>query len=1099
VPHTETVTVAFSDLVNSTGLAADLGHDAYEAVRRDHFNALRAAVAQYGGSVVKGTGDGLLLKFASAANAVSGAVAMQQATDSHARRMDGVALQIRVGMSSGEVTSDDQDLYGVAVVEASRLCAAAVPGQILACDIVRALVRTLGAHTFKPLGALTLKGLPEPVPVCEIAWEPLPQAVVLGPPPLPGSLVGEQQFSFAGRQRELDTMIAAWREALSGAPRVVLIAGEPGIGKTRLAAETARVAHAEGAIVLYGRSDEEMGVPFQPFVEALGYFVTHSPPDGLRDRLGRHAGELVRLVPELAERLHGLPSLLRSDPETERYRLFDAVTAWLVAAAAERPLVIVLDDLHWAPKPTLLMLRHVIRVATASAEPARLLMVATHRDTEVEQAHPLGEFLADLRRMVHSRRLALSGVNEAGVVAFVERALGHSADDAGIRLAHAVHAETEGNPFFVSEVLRHLVESGAAYQRGGRWASDQILAQIGIPEGVREVIGQRLARLSRAANDVLTVAAIAGRDFDLATLVAASELDEDALLAVLDDTVRARLVEETGVGSFRFAHALIRSALYNAASATRRAHLHRRIGEAIEARRPDDVTALAYHFGEAATDQLSKAVDFTMRAGDQAAAGLAHDQAVVFYLRALALVDALKKPDPAQRCELLIRLGEAQRNAGDAAYRQTLLDASALAERLPDAARLAHAVLVNSRGWVSASGLVDTERVAMLEAALDAVGTADSPVRARLLATLVSELLYFPDRERLRPLDAEALAIARRLGDPATLAHVLRQRYIAMWGLNTLAERLATTAEHLQLAALLDDPVERWWASERRAFAALEAGDIVEVDRQLTAMTQLGDELGRPGLQWEITLAQSWRDLLAGRVAAAEQSTTKAFEISQTLGQLDAVVFYGAQLWDLRRVQGRLAEVEPMIVQVLTDFPGMPAFRSVVALTYCELDRDAEARPLFADDAARRFALPRDTVWLWALTNYARVCACLQAIDAAAVLYEHLAPYHDHVVFNGGTVNGSVAGYLGLLASTLGRHEDAGAHYSEACGVHERMGAVYWLAVNRLDWASMYARRNHAGDAGHARELLAKVQEAARAHGFARVEQQAARVLLQIG
>ena len=1099
MPHTETVTVAFSDLVNSTGLAADLGHDAYEAIRRDHFNALRAAVAQYGGSVVKGTGDGLLLKFASAANAVSGAVAMQQATDGHARRMDGVALQIRVGMSSGEVTSDEEDVYGVAVVEASRLCAAATPGQILASDIVRALVRTLGAHTFKPLGTLLLKGLPEPVPVCEIAWEPLPQAVVRGPPPLPGSLVGEQQFSFAGRQGELDTMVAAWRDAASGTPRVVLIAGEPGIGKTRLAAETAQLAHAGGAIVLYGRSDEEMGVPFQPFVEALGYFVTHSPPDGLRDRLGRHAGELVRLVPELAERLHGLPALLRSDPETERYRLFDAVTAWLVAAAAERPLVIVLDDLHWAPKPTLLMLRHVIRVATGSAEPTRLLLIATHRDTEMEQAHPLGEFLADLRRMVHSQRLVLGGVNEAGVVAFVERALGHSADEAGRRLARAVHAETEGNPFFVSEVLRHLVESGAAFQRGGRWASDQILAQIGIPEGVREVIGQRLARLSRAANDVLTVAAIAGRDFDLATLAGASELPEDALLAVLDDAARARLVEEMGVGRFRFAHALIRSALYDAASATRRAHLHRRIGEAIEARRPDDVTALAYHFGEAAADHTSKAMDYSVRAGDQAAAGLAHDQAVVFYLRALALLDAMTRPDSAQRCELLIRLGEAQRNAGDAAFRQTLLDAAAIAARLKDAERLARAVVANTRGWVSASGLVDSERVAMLEASLSALGLEDSSVRARVLATLVSELLFSADRERLRELDGEALAIARRLGEPATLAHVLGQRYIAMWGLNTLGERLATTAEHLELAALLDDPIVRWWASERRAFAALEAGDIVEVDQQLSALKQLAEDLGRPGLQWELTLAQSWRDLLAGRVAAAEQSATKAFEISQALGQVDAAIFYGAQLWDVRRVQGRLAEVETLMVQVLKDFPGMPSFRAVVALTYCELDRGADAGPIFAEAAAAGFALAHDNVWLWALTNYARVCACLNATDAAAVLYEHLAPFHDHVVFNGGTVNGSVAGYLGLLASMLGRHEDATAHFTEACGVHERMGAVYWLAVNRLDWAGMAARRNHAGDAGHARELLAQVQEAAQRHGFARLQQLASRVLLQVG
>jgi class 3 adenylate cyclase len=338
-----TATVLFSDLVESTRLLSQLGEAAFDAVRRAHFEALRHAIERTGGEQVKTLGDGVLAIFGSAADAVACAVAMQQAVDGQAQRA-GVPLAIRVGLASGDVSFEEDDVFGTPVVAAARLVAAARPGQILATAVVRMVAGGRTGAAFSDRGLLQLKGLPEPVAACEVTWERLPQPT--GPLP---SLLSDGGRVFVGRQTEVERLGQLWKQAVAGGPRLALLAGEPGIGKTRLAAELAKAAHAEGAVVLVGRCDEDLGVPYQPFVEALRQVVDHTLPGELAGRLGRYAGELVRLVPELADRVPGLPASLRSDPETERYRLFDATAAWLGAASAEGPVLVVLDDLQGRP------------------------------------------------------------------------------------------------------------------------------------------------------------------------------------------------------------------------------------------------------------------------------------------------------------------------------------------------------------------------------------------------------------------------------------------------------------------------------------------------------------------------------------------------------------------------------------------------------------------------------------------------------------------------------------------------------------------------------------------------------------------------------
>ena len=489
-----------------------------------------------------------------------------------------------------------------------------------------------------------------------------------------------------------------------GQRQLVLLAGEPGIGKTRLAAETARAAHADGATVLFGFCDEDVTLPYRPFVEALRHYVVHAPDDVLAAHVRAHQGELARLVPELRARVADLPAPQIAEAETERYLLFEAAAGLLAAASQDAPIVLVLDDLHWAGAPELLLLKHIIR----SAEPMRLLIIATYRDTDLTRTHPLTSMLADLRRESGVERLALRGLDDAAVVALVQAAAGHDLPEAGVALAHALHRETEGSPFFITEILRNLTESGAVFRDGERWTYKGDIAGLGIPEGVKDVIGRRLGRLSEATNKVLSLAAVIGRQFDLALLTRIADLSalspsrlgegqgegipnsairnpqsaiEDAILDALDEATAAALVAEVPgePEHYSFSHALIRTTLYEELSSARRARLHRRVGEALEALTRATpgarIDELAHHWLEAVqVTDAAKAIGYARQAGDRALAGLAYEAAAAHYERALAVLEPIDRDGELLRCDLLLALGDAQRSAGDPRFRETMAE-----------------------------------------------------------------------------------------------------------------------------------------------------------------------------------------------------------------------------------------------------------------------------------------------------------------------------------------------------------------------------------------------------------------------------------------
>ncbi len=634
-------------------------------------------------------------------------------------------------------------------------------------------------------------------------------------------------------------------------------------------------------------------------------------------------------------------------------------------------------------KPTLLLLRHIARFA----EPVRALVVCTYRDSDIGRRHPLGE-LADVPRIDGADRLAVCGLDVPAVVTYLERAAGHGVDDQGYDLARAVWRETEGN-FFVTEVVRHLTESGAVAQRNGRWVLTTSVEALGIPQGVRDVVGRRLARLSEDTNRVLARASVVGSKFDAALVQVAGGFTEDAVLTAMEDAVGARLLHEVvGPGATHgFSHGLVRATLYDELSTARRVSLHRKVGEALESSHAEDMDdylpALAYHYARAAAPaaEVAKAVGYATRAGNRALALLAHDEAAEYFRQALELL-AVTSGEARTRLDLLVGLGEAQRLAGDAGHRQTLLDAATLAAECGDVAVMVRAALLNNRGFWSATGTVDIDRVAALEAALHRLDPGDSSERARLLANLAVELQFSGARDRRRSLSDEALALARRVDDPATLAHVLLGRCSAIWEPSTAQEQLDNSVELISVAEGLGDPAILAWGHIWHCIFATAAADVPEATRSLAVIRASARELGQPSMSWVLGYLTVGHLILAGRLDDAERSAAETRDLGTAAGQPDAGLYFGGQRYNIRLEQGRLDEMVDHLVDGL-ERSGSALRRVLLALASCETGRLDEARAVFGPLAESLPAAPVDAGW-FELTAYgSMVCAHLRARPSA--------------------------------------------------------------------------------------------------------------------
>ena len=903
----------------------------------------------------------------------------------------------------------------------------------------------------------------------ELREPPAPELLSGGDPALPFALpavlvTAADEEAFVGRAADLDALAAVYADAAGGRRRLVLVHGEPGIGKTRLAAEFARRAHEEGAIVLYGRCDEEALLAQQPFLEALRHFVTTCPPQELPARLQNASGELRRIMPELADRLPDLPAPLTGDSEGARSRLFEAVAALLCEVAQREPVVLVLDDLHWADKGTVLLLKYLARYPRE----ARLMVLGTYRDTDVGTDDPLVAMLTELGREHHLERHSLESLDPAAVAELVGV---HAGSEASAELCQTVYEGTEGNAFFVVEVLRHLAESGAVGEAQFGAAAEG----LEVPDSVKDVIAQRIARLGKEANRLLAAAAVLGHEFELQVLERLAILPEDELVDALDAAVRASVIEEIAgpAGRYTFSHALIRDTVYGKLTATRRAILHRRAGSAIEEVHARDLEphlgGLAHHYAQAGlSGDLDKTIEYGRRAGEHAITQLAYEQAVVHFRRTVELIDAIEGGRrQGLRCDLIIAQGEAERQAGDPAYRWTLLAAARLAQDVDDPERLARAALANNRGISSSGQGMDRDRVTVLRAALEAYDRADSATRAALLALLAVELSTDHDLSLHNALCDEAVAMARRIGDPYALARVLMQSRVSQWSpTQTQAERRANLREAAELADQLNDPLLAGQIAYLAANAAMNVGDLEDSDRQVARLGAVTEQLAQPVLRWYDGMARAKRCVISGPAAEAERLAYAALAIGCQTGQPDSSMWFLGQVLAARFLQGTLDRGDPHLPDLvpnpgsslpvgpeITPSSALPQLvGAAMSLILSEVGRLDDARAHF--ELLMRTGLddlpPNYTALV--IPVYASVaCARLGDTRRAERLHEILEPERDRLVTTGAAWFGATTHYLGLLAATLGRLDEADERFDAAERTYTSLQAEPWLARLRND------------------------------------------------
>jgi DNA-binding SARP family transcriptional activator len=895
-----------------------------------------------------------------------------------------------------------------------------------------------------------------------------------------GEAPPETKRAFVGREPELAELMAGLDDAFAGHGRLFLLQGEPGIGKSRLAEELMSLAHARGARVLVGRCWEAGGAPaYWPWTQSLRAQVRSADPVAARRQLGAGAAEVAQIIPELRDLFSGLPAAKSTESEAARFRLFDSTATFLRNVSADHVLVLALDDLHAADEPSLLLLRYVASVLNDS----RILIIGTFRDLDPPVQDPLESTLAELSREQVTRRIQLSGLSRQEVGELAELTASTAPSK---QLVADLYAETEGNPLFVSEIVRLLAAEG-------RLASDGSVG-ISIPESIREVIGRRLRRLSGECRRVLSLASVFGREFGLVALERVADYTGiDKLLSVLDEAMAGRVIEEVpGVlGRLRFGHALTRDTLYEEIPATHRARLHLRVAEVLEALyagNPDaHLAELAHHFFLAVPAAAAgKATEYAERAGDHAARRLAYEEAVRLYRTGLVALEVEGTVDESRRCELLIALGDAQAAAGEgAASKETFVQALEIARRLKAPEQLTRAALGYSGrfAWGRPGG--DTRLVPFLEEALAGVGEADTELRARLLARLACALRENLSPERCEPLSREAVEIARRLGDPATLVYTLMGHRLVVWAPDNVEELLEIASEITSFADEAGQPERAADARLLKLEGHLIRGDVRGVRAELDAAARLAAETRRPSTHWHVEVHRGELALLEGRFADAERHIAEMVRLGEQAEIANVVSYASAQTFALRWCVGGLGETagdEPRAEEL----PSSAVSRCLLAVLDLELGHEEEARGALAALAADDFAaVPRDEDWMLALALLVEVAAGVGDVESAAVLYRLLEPYGGLVVVSPhqfGT--GSAARSLGVAATSGGRFDHAERHFEDALSMNGRIGARPWLARTQEDYARMLLIRRAPGDPERAVELIDQALSAYRELGM---------------
>ncbi len=1076
---TTTVTVLFCDLVGSTERQSRLGDDANDEFRRRLFSALRAAVGAARGEVVKTIGDAVMAVFrASTVDGVTCAALMHRVV----RALDVEhPARLRIGVSAGEAAEEDGDWFGTTVVEAARLEAIAAPEQTLAADVVRVLVGSRGGFEFRRIGERTLKGLPEPISVSEVIADESSAVVAAAadrmdghtgrsgtqigavPPSLPNALAVAAAPIITGRSDELDALRAAWARACAPSVdeprRVVMVSGEPGIGKTRVVAEFARAVAESGGHVHYGRCDENGAAPFLPWITVLDALIAETLTEVFQSRRA-DAAELQRLCPQIANRLD-LPAQEVADLEGERLRLFAAIEHILIATSERSPTLIVVDDLHWADQSSLLLLARLASLDVAG----RFLIVGTYRDTDLERAHPLSATLADLRRARRVNRVSLRCLDLDATATLIALRAGATPDTA---LSAAVFAETDGHPFFVEEVCAYLVETGRARVSEDGLTTAADLDQMGIPEGVRDVLGHRFERLSSPAIDAMRVAAVMGSVFDIAVLEEL-ELERDAVLDGIEEATLAGLVRERddAFGHYEFCHALVRNALVDEISGVRRVRLHRRIADAIERTRRDltarDLDALAYHYAQAAADgDLTKAVEYACRSVEQAIMRAAYDEANVYLERAFEVTALARDDASTARAELLVARTELlwrTRTATSEDATEAATEAIAIARSVGAPALFAKAVCALGR---STGARVYREVVELVDEALEGLGDSDDALAIQLRGLrlfhrgLGGGIRAGDDAEGRTLVDA-----ARLTGDADALIAALTGASTALRGSPDLDDRRRYAEEWIDVTTSHPDQLSFGSAYQVLASIDLASADRAGFLRDVAEYGRVRAEVGTAaGWAWD-EIGTTTDALMGGRFTEADERITRF--LHDDSGALVALL---AQLLWLRAEQGRIVEIYRTLTGFAAAAETYPNVVPMLAFAHARLQQREQSismlHPASVDDFAM---LPRSWSWPVSLAMLAEAATVTGDDRFSTALARELEPYRGQLLpMMEILCVGAADRYLAMLGADMGRIDEAIAGFTTAYELEARYPAPplmartqYWHARTLATHADAHA------------------------------------------
>jgi len=906
--------------------------------------------------------------------------------------------------------------------------------------------------------------------------------------------------AFVGRAHELAELRAGVDSAVGGQGRFFTISGEPGVGKSRLSREAAAYAESQGGKVLLGRCWEHGGAPaYWPWMQVVRGLMNGADSASLAQRLGAGAADVAQIAPELRERISGLPapaSAALASPEQARFRLFDSIISFLRKSAETRPLLIVLDDLHAADPTSIMLLVALARQARTT----RSVVIGTYREAEVRNNSELAPLISQAER--EGAVFPLRGFEEDDIREFVERGWGVTAAQA---LVNQLRDITEGNPFFLNEVLRQM-----ATER--RLAANAALdpKSLGLTRGVRDFIKALAQPLSSEARKTLEVAAVIGREFELRALEAVTEAPRADLIERLDEAVSLDLVSDSrgAHGRYSFRHTLIREALYDALSGGLRRELHHAVAEASR-KLGGSSAVIAYHYRQVASpDDADRAIEYSRKAAREAQAQLAFEEAASHLKNAIDTLELKREPDETLRTELLCELGEAQVRAGDlAGGRETSLKAAEIARSLdrPEVfarslvdqaeaisrARERHselfprAVVTAGRG-VSNSGVTDAKLVELLNEALKRLGQEDSPLRAQALSRLGVEL-YWSERERASALCQEAVEMARRLNDRHATIVALWGRHLTLRNPDSLEQRLADGREVIELA---ERAGERDFALEARYYRMadlVEAGDVDAFDtglrEYLAAEEQLRDRFGRG------FLLQCMRALMDGRLQESGTLAQQAFMAGQQSGRPLALNSFLVQHGNAMRELGRIGELQQALRGFVVQNPAIVFARCALQLSLVETGQTEEARVAFLKMAADDFCeVPRDWNWLPAMFVLSEVCVALGEAGHAETLYRLLSPYASRNAVLGYVYTyGSVAYALGKLAAVMEKFDEAEAHFEAAIAANRKIRAAVWTAHAEFELGALLLTRGKEADRETAQGLIEAARRASQSLGLVRL------------